>query len=136
MEDLNDKVNNGGASAAGKLANTEWNQSASEIQNVITAAGLTLSNADLTQLLVAVSKISAGMGQWCTDSGSATAYVLAPAFTVGMPLFTGLTLNFRPANNNSGAAPTVNYNSTGIKTIKNESGGDIVAGDMHKRNRG
>lgn len=130
MEDLNDKVSNGGASAAGKLASGEWNEVASEVQNVITASGLALSAGDLTQLLIAVTKIAAGQGQWCNDSGSATAYVLTPLYTVATPLFTGLTLCFRPANNNSGAAPTVNYNGTGVKTIKNESGGDIVAGDL------
>lgn len=130
MEDLNDKVNNGGASAAGKLANTEWNQAASEIQNAITAAGLALSSGDLTQLLVAVSKFAGGMSNWCNDSGTSSAYVLTPLYTVAMPLFTGLTVSFRPANNNTITNPTVNYNGTGVKNIKNESGNAISVDDL------
>jgi hypothetical protein len=130
MQDLNDKVTNGGVSAAGKLASGEWNQVASELQNAITASGLALDGGVLTQLLVAITKFASGQSTWCTDSGSSSAYVLTPLYTVSNVLFSGLTLKFRPANNSTVVAPTVNYNGTGAKTIKNEAGDGLVVGDL------
>ncbi len=130
MQDLNDKVSNGGASSAGKLLHTDWNEVATELQNTIVASGQTLDAGNLAQLLVAVTKMASGQATWCTDSGSGTAYVLTPAYTVSNVLFTGLTLKFRPANNSTIVNPTVNYNGTGVKTIKNEAGDGLVVGDL------
>src|SRR5678815_1959225 len=102
MRDLNDKINDGGATAAGKLSNINRNEVASELQNLIEKYGITLdaTGVDLAQAALAVSMAASGKGFWCTDSGSSTAYVLAPSFTsISNPLYTGLTIKFRPANN-------------------------------------
>lgn len=130
MEDLTGKVANGGASAAGKYAHTDSNQITGELKSLIQSVGLTMTNADLTQALIAVAEIASGKGFWCTCSGTGSAYVLAPTITVANPLYTGLTLKFRPNTNSTVVAPTVNYNGTGVKTIKNEAGDGLVVGDL------
>jgi len=131
MQDLNDKVNNGGASSAGKLFHTDWNEVASEVQSIIADAGITLSSANLTQLLAAVAQLSRGRSFWCTDSGSGTAYVLTGLSSATITLFTGMTIKFRPANNNTVTNPTANFGGSGVKTITNEAGAPLVIGDLN-----
>lgn len=63
-----------------------------------------------------------------TDTGTANAYAVAlvPAATA----YTGgMTVRFKVANANTGAS-TLNVNGIGAGTIKNESGGDLMPGDL------
>lgn len=83
----------------------EWNQLASELQNLIEASGITLSAGDLEQVVKAVAHFSSN-GTFYTDSGSSTAYVLTPIGSNVVPpaYVDGLEVEFLVANSNTGAA--------------------------------
>jgi len=124
MQDLSTKV------SGDSLGASEWDQVASEIQNVITSLGVALSAGDLNQLAKAIAGYVAN-GTFYTDSGVANAYVIsavgskktAPAYT------NGFLAVFRPGNTNTGAS-TVNVAALGVKAIKTRTGTDVVAGDL------
>lgn len=66
---------------------------------------------------------------YALDTGSATAYALAPVpgieqYVAGQPII------FKAANANSGTAPTLNVNSLGAGTITYPDGSALVAGDI------
>lgn len=133
MQDLNDKVDNGGATAAGILAHTDWNEIASEVQSVIESTGQTLTGADLLQLGKAVAAMAQGHAFYGTDSGVADAYIVStPVNTVflGIGLFNGQHIRFRPSANNATTTPTLNAFGTGAITIISESGVAIPAGSL------
>lgn len=65
---------------------------------------------------------------WGVDSGSATAYVVTSTPT--NTLQSGLSVCFLPSNNNSGSTPTLNWNSTGIKTITQLGNNPTAASTM------
>ena len=118
MEDLNDKIN------GGSVAASEWNQTPSELQNVIEDSGQALSSGDLNQLGKGIAHYAAS-GQSYTDSGAANAYVLA---TVGgLQSLTaygeGQRFSFVPSADNTGAA-TANVSGLGVVDIK-LSGGTV-----------
>jgi hypothetical protein len=110
------------------LTAAEWNQLPTEVQNVITGLGISLSSGDLNQLGKAIAGYVAN-GEFYTDSGAADAYVLSaigskqapPAYTDGM------RVRFAPANSNTGAS-TVNVAGLGVKSIKTAAGADPAAG--------
>jgi len=117
MQDLNDK-------ATGQtLTATEWNQLPSEIQNVIEALGITLSNADLNQLGKAIAGYVAN-GTFYADSGAANAYVLTAIGSKQSPTAytNGMQIAFVPGNMNTGAS-TVNVASLGVKDLRDALGG-------------
>ncbi len=128
MEDLNDKI------TGGNLTATEWNQVPSELQNVITQTGQSLTNADLNQLGKGIAEYAAN-GEFYTDSGAANAYVLTQIGTKQAPTsyVDGLVIRFIPGNTNTSAS-TVNVAALGVKTIVNFDGSalidsEIVSGD-------
>lgn len=128
METLNNKITGSNLTAA------EWNQVPSELQNVITDTGQTLTNADLNQLGKGIAQYASN-GDFYTDSGAANAYVLTQIGTKQAPTsyVDGLVIRFLPGNTNTSAS-TVNVASLGVKTIVNFNGialvGDeIVSGD-------
>ncbi|MCK5127653.1 MAG: hypothetical protein KAR42_15455 [candidate division Zixibacteria bacterium] len=127
MQDLNDKINNGGATADGQLSADEWNQLPSEIQNIIEALGITLSGADLNQLGKGIAGYVAN-GAFYTDGGAANAYVLAAVGGKQLPpaYADGMLASFFPDNSNTGAS-TVNIGALGVKNIVNTSGGGKIA---------
>ena len=132
MQLLNDKVD-GSGSPENVLPAAEWNQLPTELQNIITALGMTLSNGDLNQLGKALAGYVAN-GAFYTDSGIADAYVLN---TVGgkqsLPEYTdGAEVEFIATNPNTGAA-TVNVTGNGVKNIKINGGIDPSAGDINGR---
>lgn len=131
MQDLNDKINNGGATADGQLSADEWNQLPSEIQNVIEGLGIALSGADLNQLGKGIAGYVAN-GNFLIDSGAADAYVLS---TVGSKqgasaYAEGQKFTFTPSNANTGAS-TVNAFGIGLIDIKLAGGiEDPIAGEI------
>jgi len=132
MDSLDNKVANGGASAAGKLASTEWNQAAAELENAFVEVGVTPSSGDLFQVAKAIMAYGQGYAFWGTASGPSTAYVITE-LTVsveGVGLFDGMTVKFRPNVNNTTTTPTINVFGTGVKNIVNEAGGAIAVGDL------
>ncbi len=131
MLDLNDKVNNGGTTAAGQLDADEWNQLPSEVQSAIESAGITLSGGDLTQLVKSVAHYSS-VGQFFTGGGIADAYtaaIIAPRIAPPS-LINGMELNLIIPATNTGAT-TLNAFGTGAVDVKLEGGSlNPVAGDM------
>lgn len=132
MDQLSNKVTNGGASAAGRLASPEWNQAAKELEEVIESVGQTLNSGDTEQLIKAIVRISQGYGYWGTDTGAANAYVVGSLFSgfTALGLFVGMTIKFRPANNSTVTNPTANVFGTGAITVLNEQGGALSVGDF------
>lgn len=84
---------------------------------------------DPLQKSAAVSLYSATASH-CIDTGVADAYVLDPPSLVPIRFFTdGMRLIFEPINTNTGSS-TVDYNSLGVKSIINESGDQLSAGQL------
>ena len=93
------------AGLPGSLIPAIWGNSVTdELLNVVKSAGLEPSEADATQLLQAMKKLSqAGEDKHATDIGAANLYMAnyVPAVTV---LKDGLALRFTAGNANSGAS--------------------------------
>ena len=134
MEDLNNKVDNGGATADGVLAATEFNQLTTEIQSIIESTGQTLAIGTLTQLGDAIAAMTQGDSYFGTDTGSSIAYVVAAVNTVHsgaeVGLFTGMHCRFRPANTSTSTNPTLNAFGSGVKNILGEAGAALAIGDL------
>lgn len=114
------------------LSATEFNQIPSELENLITKAGITPSAADLFQLVKGVGNL-AQTADFVVDSGAANAYVLSainprPGAT---QLQDGMRFRFLPGNSSTGAS-TANGIGTGSKAIKRggPTGLDTQAGDI------
>ena len=133
MEDLNNKVANGGATADGILPSTEWNQVASELQNIIESMGLVLSAGNLQQLGNSLAAMIQGGSNFCTDTGSSIAYVIVPINTnfngIGTN-FNGRMAKFRPANTNTTTNPTLAAYCVSAAQIIAENGTSIAIGDI------
>lgn len=105
------------------LSATEFNQITTEIQsNLITSSAQTPNAAILNQIAMAVASY-VGQNNFCVDSGIANAYVLTQVspFIRPVALKNGLTIKFRPGNNNSGAC-TANAYGFGVISIKEADG--------------
>lgn len=131
METLNNKI------TGGTLTASEWNQVPSELQNVITQTGQSLTNTDLNQLGKGIAQYAAN-GDFYTDSGAINAYVLTQIGTkqASTSYDNGMVIRFLPGNTNT-TASTVNVATLGVKTIVNFNGtalvgGEIVSGDPVK----
>jgi hypothetical protein len=96
-----------------------------EIVNLITHAGISPDNADLSQLARA---IQGGKLIYGVDTGTANIYscALTPA---PLAYYDGLAVWLLPANSNSGPA-TVNINGLGPRNIVRRGGGPLQPGDM------
>jgi len=132
MQLLNDKID-GSGSPENVLPAVEWNQLPSEIQNIITALGMTLSNGDLNQLGKALAGYAAN-GSFFTDSGAANAYVLTAVGgkQVHPDYEDGDEVEFIAANPSTGAS-TVNVAGKGVKNIKMDGGGNPPPGAISGR---
>lgn len=132
MESLNGKIDSD-PGAPGFLPASEWNQAATEVENVILDAGIALSSGDLTQLSKAVASYSSG-GFAYTDSGAANAYVLTPIGSKKSPptYINGMTAEFTTANPNTGAS-TVNVSGLGVKDIRLPGGAAVAADQVSGR---
>jgi hypothetical protein len=93
------------AGLPGSLIPATWGNSVTdELLNVVKSAGLEPSEADATQLLQSMKKLSqAGEDKYATDIGAANLYMAnyVPAVTV---LKDGLALRFTAGNANTGAS--------------------------------
>ena len=122
MQDLNDKIQNGGATADGILTADEWNQVPSEIQNVIESTGQTLSGANLKQLVKGIAAYSS-VGNFYTGGGIANAYTANAVAPLEAPaaLYDGMQIRLIISADNTGAS-TLNAFSTGVIDIKLRGG--------------
>jgi hypothetical protein len=118
--DIVSKINGNTVAAA------EFNQIPTELENLITSSGQTVSDAILNQDTIATSRYSAN--NFYIDSGVADAYVLTLAASMTNPVsstvgyFIGMTIRFRAGNAGTGGAATVNVNGAGVKNLKEADG--------------
>lgn len=138
MRDYITKVNDTAPLTTGKLDAQEFNSFASELENAVTASGLTLDAAngpdsDLQMLAQSMTRHASG-ALWVTDSGVANAYVVAMAgdFIPPGALFDGLCIRFYPGNANSGAS-TCNAFGLGAKAIVNHLDAPLASGSIDGR---
>lgn len=124
-----------GKTTGSSLTAAEWNQLPSEVQNLITNTGQTLSAGDLTQLIKGIAKYVAS-GTFYIDSGAANAYVLSNVDTLSTfgSYTDGMQCRFVADNTNTGAS-TVNVDGIGVVPIVKLNGdplesGQIVAGQF------
>lgn len=126
MQDIATKVD-----GTSTLSAAEFNQIPSEMENLITTSGQTLSSGDLNQVAKAAANYAA-IGAFYTDSGIADAYVLTNvgSFKAPSAYTNGMVVRFKPGNVNTGAS-TVNVASLGVKSIKKADGStDPAAGEL------
>ena len=122
MQDLNDKITGNNLTAA------EWNQMPTEIQNIITAFGQSLSAVDLDQLGKAISGYVAN-GNFYTDSGTPNVYNLSSiSGQQSFPEYQdGQLVIFLPDNNSTGVGTvTINISGLGNINCKDANGNDIA----------
>ncbi len=127
MQDLNDKV------TGGTLTADEWNEVPSELQNISTDSGQSLTSADLNQLGKGVSGYAAS-GDYYVDSGTSNVITLNPATNLKAPpqYLNGMRVRFKKSASNTGAV-TINVAALGSKDVVDQaesplSSGDLVAG--------
>ncbi|MCK5602312.1 hypothetical protein KAR91_10595 [Candidatus Pacearchaeota archaeon] len=124
MENIATKVNGETVSAS------EYNQPNDELENAITASGITLSGADLSQLAKTMTN-HVGSANFYSDTGAANAYVIniIGSFQAPTVYQTGMMVRFTVANPNTGAS-TINVSSLGVQNIKRGDGTDVEADDL------
>ena len=85
---------------------------------------------DPLQTAAAIALYSATASH-CVDSGAADAYVLSAIDSIEpiRILHDGLRLRFQPVNDNTGHS-TVDYNSLGVKQIRNSEGNLLIEGQI------
>lgn len=91
-----------------------------ENKNIIESVGQTLNDAITNQKAISIASYAAQGSVFCVDSGAADAYVVAQVspFLAPFSYKDGLGLKFRPANNNTGGACTINAFGLGVKSVK------------------
>lgn len=138
MRNFTHKVNDTAPLATGILTAEEDNVRNEELENAVTAGGLTLDGASgpdtATNMLAQSMTRHASGALWCTESGSANAYVAAMAgdFVPPAALFEGLTVRFKPGNANTDTS-TLNAFSLGIKAIVDHLQAPLTSGAMDGR---
>lgn len=110
MQDIATKVE------GSQLTAEEFNQIPSELENVITSTGQSLSASDLRQLAKAIA-IYSGLGDFYNTSGTVNNITLNPVGSLQAPsAYTkGLQIRFIPAANNTSP---VNINIAGLSSVK------------------
>jgi hypothetical protein len=135
--DLNEAMGVDGSVPPAKF----FNNLQAEVLAVITAAGLTPSDGDLTQLLQAIIALmpspsggpsDASLVHWATDSGGVNNLIVTPS-PVAAGLAAGFTIFLVPANTVTGnASITVNLSPSGsiTKNIRRDDLADLAPGDI------
>lgn len=139
MQDFGTKADNS-PPPGGQLSAAEFNNLATENENAVLRAGLTLSGASSTQL--AESMFLHGVkSESFQDSGVADAYVATPVsgssgvlVPVNYTNLSGAVITFKASNSNTGAS-TLNIGQTtgallGSKPIRTQSDSAIPAGSI------
>ena len=99
------------------LTASEFNQAQDELEQVILDSGQTLNAGDLTQLGKALANMTTS-GNFYTDSGSGTSYVLSAVNGQNNTQYNeGMVVRFVADNNNTNETPTVNVTGLGVKNI-------------------
>jgi len=126
MQDINSKVNDGGATAAGQASANEWNQFSLELQNFIISTDQSLNGGILTQIGQGVAS-HATNGDFTIDSGTPDVYVLTPeGNNDAAPNYKdGMRLRFIAGNTNTLTTATVNYAGKGVKNLVNLAVGSL-----------
>ena len=117
-------------STGDSLSATEFNQIPNEIENALSSTGQSPSAGDLFQLAKAIVDYAAH-GDFYTDSGSASTYVLGAQGSKQAPTAyaDGMRIRFVAGNTNTGVS-TVNVAALGVKDIKDIDGYALVAGEI------
>lgn len=138
MRAYQEKVENSGATADGRLSAEEDSVRFYELSQAVTTAGITPDtyggpDTDKKQLAQAIARYAAGGGFHGTDGGSANAYVLTAlgSFQPTKSYTTGLSVEFFPANTNTDAS-TINAFAIGLKPIYTEFGAPLSGGEIVK----
>lgn len=97
-----------------------------ELIALITAAGLTPSEADLTQVAKAVQS---GKMNYAVATGTANAWIVAPEFAVAV-YAAGRVLNVIAPAANTSTTVNVNVSGLGNRRIKKADGNDPAVGDL------
>ncbi|RKZ80982.1 MAG: hypothetical protein DRQ35_01200, partial [Gammaproteobacteria bacterium] len=125
MKDLNNKLDNGGATADGKLSSSEWNEVASELQSIIESTGQVLASSDLLQIVKAISTYST-TGDFYTGAGIVNAYTATAVSPMLAPdsLADGMRIRTIIPITNTGNS-TLNAFGTGAVDIKHPGATNI-----------
>lgn len=124
MKDMNGQVTGGNLPAA------DFNEIASEVQNVIEDAGITLSTSFTNQLAEAIAHYSA-ISTFYTGGGAANAQTLTPIPSLEAPpaYVDGMRVHWRPSLANT-AATTIDVDSLGAKALVTEAGVALVGAEL------
>ena len=121
MQDLNDQV------LGGTLTFSQFNQLASELQNLMTNFGASLSGANLFQLVQGTLQMAMA-GSWATVTGTNTLTADMAHGTLSS-YQNGQLVRFRPANANTGAV-TINVDTLGAKDVTLQDGTALSGGEL------
>lgn len=107
-------------------AQTQWVQTATVVTVGTDAITWDQFGADINALIVSIQN---NTYVYCEDTGAADAYVATPAPAI-TAYVEGQVFILDPDNANLTATPTLNVSGLGVKTITNNLGGALVAGDI------
>lgn len=135
MRNFDDRVENLGATAAGRLSADEDNVRFKEMENAVSTAGITLDaqagpDSDLNMLAQAQARY-ASLGRNGTAGGSANALTVAAIGSAVVPKahFSGMSVRTVPTTTNTDAA-TANVFSLGSKKVLRYDGTPMQPGDL------
>jgi hypothetical protein len=125
MKDLSGKTTGSSYPAS------EFNDFFTENKHQVESSGQGLSEGDQFQAAKSLG-IYAADGDFYTDSGSSTAYILAPVASRKCitAYKNGARIRFKAANSNTTGTPTVNVGGLGVKDIKDVYGGELLPGQI------
>lgn len=135
MRNFDDRVENLGATAAGRLSADEDNVRFKEMENAVSTAGITLDaqagpDSDLNMIAQAQARY-ASLGRNGTAGGSANALTVAAIGSAVVPKahFSGMSVRTVPTTTNTDAA-TANVFSLGSKKVLRYDGTPMQPGDL------
>jgi len=129
MQDLNDKIN------GSELPPEEWNEVPSELQNLITSVGQSLSALDLQQVVKAVARYgTSGVFYEIDGTEVANTKNIVPFNDlVGVDAYTeGLVVIFNADVPNTTTTPQINLNGLGNRSCTRQYGANVAlqSGDI------
>lgn len=135
MRNFDDRIENSGATAPGRLSAAEDNVRFKEMENFVSTAGITLDvqagpDTDFTMLAQAAARYASG-GIRASCSGAANTYVGAAtgSFVVPKALFDGMILIIKPSAANTGAS-TLNAFTLGSKAVRTWDDQPLIGGEL------